>query len=120
MGERVAAVGADRVPVLAKIDGPAAENGRREGVTELVAGFPKTATAAMLGRSFAGNGGADPMSPILLPSGGTPASMSMTAAPCEYPPSTIRVAGHCWAMVEMRLVASVAPSAAARKSYEAG
>ncbi len=30
--------------------------------------------------------------------------MSMTAAPCEYPPSTSRVDGHCCAIVEMRLV----------------
>src|SRR6476620_621054 len=90
------------------------------GLLNFVAGLPNTATAAMLGRRLDGNGGADPMSPILLPSGGTPASMSTTAAPCEYPPSTSRVDGHCCDIIVMRLVASKAPSAAARKSYEAG
>ena len=39
-------------------------------------------------------------------SGGTPASMSTTAAPCEYPPSTSFVEGHCCDIIAMRLVAS--------------
>ena len=76
------------------------------GLPNFAAGFPNTATAATLGRRLAGNGGADPISPILLPSGGMPASMSMTAAPCEYPPRTSLVDGHCCAMTATRLVAS--------------
>ena len=95
VGERVPAARADRVAVLAQVDRLAAEDGAVTGLLNFVAGLPNTATAAMLGTRLAGNGGADPISPILLPSGGIPASMSTTAAPCEYPPSTIRVDGHC-------------------------
>src|ERR1044071_8061789 len=90
------------------------------GLLNFVAGLPNTATAATLGTRLLASGGADPMSPILLPNGGTPASMSTTAAPCEYPPSTSLVAGHVCDINATRFSASTAPSAAARKSYEAG
>ena len=86
------------------------------GLPNLVAGLPNTATAATLSARLNGRGGADPTSPTLSPSGGMPISMSTTAAPWEYPPSTNRVAGQRIDMVAMWLVASRAPSAAARKS----
>ena len=47
------------------------------GLPNFVAGFPNTATAATVIAVVGDSGGADPMLPILLPSGGTPASMSI-------------------------------------------
>src|ERR1044072_4728002 len=55
------------------------------GLLNFVDGLPNTATAAMLDCRLAGSGAAEPMSPILLPSGGIPAVMSMTAGPGEDP-----------------------------------
>src|SRR4029079_3411819 len=86
------------------------------GLPNFVAGLPNTTTAATLDTRLLDISGADPTSPILLPSGGMPASMSTTAAPCEYTPSTSFVDGHEAAMVAIRVAASLAPSAAARKS----
>ena len=85
VGEGIAAARADRVAVLAQVDGSAAEYRAGDaGLPNFVEGLPNTATAATpWGRGPAASGGAEPISPILLPSGGTPASMSITAAPCE-------------------------------------
>ena len=58
--------------------------------------------------------------PMRSPTGGTPANIETTAAPCENPPNTIRVPGHRAAMSAMWAAASLAPFLVDRKLWLAG
>ena len=53
------------------------------GVPKRAAGLPKTAAALILSANGVASEGAEPISPTVSPSGGTPASMSTVAAPWE-------------------------------------
>jgi hypothetical protein len=83
-----------------------------------VEGFPKRATAATW---LATSGGIGLGTPEGAPSG-TALSVTnpMTAAPWEYPPSTIWVWGHFVAMASTWVLASRTPSSAVGKSVVAG
>src|SRR3954469_23173436 len=78
-------------------------------------GLPNTVTAAMWLVIAAGIGALNP-----TPAIGDVAMTSTTAAPCEYPPTTILVLGHFAAVAWMRALASLAPSTTPRKSQDAG
>jgi hypothetical protein len=69
------------------------------------AGLPKVVTATTLLAYWGGSA-----LPQLMPPTGTPLTMSITDAPCEYPPSTCGVFGHLSATSLMCLMASLAPS----------
>ena len=119
--EGIAALRADGVAVGAQVDRLPANGimAADTGLPNLVAGLPNTATAATLSARLWGSGGAEPTSPTLLPRGVCPSA-------CR-PPRPLRIAaedearpGQVCAIAVMRWVASLAPSAAARKSQLAG
>ena len=90
------------------------------GAPKRAEGLPNTAAAAILLARSGASGGAEPISPMVLPTGGTPASMATTAPPCEKPPKTKLVAGHWSAMKATWPAASFAPFAVVRKLILAG
>src|SRR5258707_5740040 len=85
------------------------------GRPSLAEGLPNTAMAATWSGTLGGSGLLNPTTGI-----GTALMTSITAAPCEYPPSTSLVLGQLSTMYWMWALASLAPSAAARKSKLAG
>src|ERR1700752_151593 len=85
------------------------------GRPSLADGLPNTAIAATWSGTSGGRGLLNPTTGI-----GTPLMTSMTAAPAEYPPSTSLVLGQLLTKYWTWALASLAPSAAARKSKLAG
>ena len=90
------------------------------GVPNRAAGLPNTATAEIWSAVSGGSGGAKPRLPTRVPSGGTPASIDITAAPWENPPRTNSVAGQAVATAVRWFSASVAPLPVFRKLMPAG
>src|SRR3954466_15702351 len=85
------------------------------GRPSLADGLPNTAMAATWSGTLGGSGLLKPTAGI-----GTALMTSITAAPCEYPPSTSLVFGQLSTMYWIRALASLAPSAAARNAKLAG
>src|SRR3954463_14629959 len=85
------------------------------GTPSLADGLPNTAMAATWSGTLGGSGLLNPIAGI-----GTALMTSIIAAPCEYPPNTSLVLGQLSTMYWMWALASLAPSADARKSKLAG
>ena len=94
----VLAVGlADRVVAVAQVDGLPPHTGLTvSGRPSLADGLPNTAMAATWSGTLGGSGLLNPTTGI-----GTALMTSITAAPCEYPPSTSLVLGQLSTMYWM-------------------
>lgn len=107
---------ADGITFAAQVDGAAGERARRrQGCVEAVAGIAEHRDGPDLVGQRGIQRGADPKFPMRWPTGGTPASIEIAAAPCEKPPSTSRVDGHWSTISAMWSRASLAASAVVRK-----
>src|SRR6201993_4123108 len=116
--EQIGSAGTHRSMVLASYSGPTLTGGAPITRINMSLGFPNRATAATW---LATSGGIGLGTPSGAPSGMTlSVTKPITAAPWEYPPSTIWVLGQVAASDRTWALASLMPSMAVGKSVVAG
>src|SRR5262249_56904331 len=117
--EQIASSGTQRSMVLAAYSGPTVTDGSLITRINRSLGFPNSATAATWVATSGGIG--DGTSKADIPSGMTLSiTKPTTAAPWEYPPSTIVVRGQFATVDRTWVLASLMPSMAVGKSVVAG